>query len=144
MDPLFITILIFALISILLTSIICIYSFCSQNKKSSSFPLVVNLCIMVTLHTVSYIINWIDRDSEKLLFDDSVCSVQSIFLLWSSMTQEMWITAIVVFSFINFNKAKSNQPLLHLSTLSTCVILNPTPTLKISIFLSRELSTFSF
>ena len=137
MDPLFITILIFALISILLTSIICIYSFCSQNKKSSSFPLVVNLCIMVTLHTVSYIINWIDRDSEKLLFDDSVCSVQSILLLCSSMTQEMWITAIVVFSFINFNKAKTNQPLLHLSPLSTCVtigICNSIPIITVIIY----------
>ena len=137
MDSLFIAIFILALISILLTSIICIYSFCSHNKKSSSFPFVVNLCIMATLHTSSYIINWIDKDSKTLLFSKYVCSVQSVILLWSSMTQEMWITAIVIFSFINFNKAKSNQPLLHLSTLSTCLtiaICNSIPLITVIIY----------
>lgn len=49
----------------------------------------------------------------------------------------MEITAIVLFSFINFNRAKSNQPLLHLSTSSTCVtiaICNSIPIINIIIY----------
>lgn len=128
-DLLYIVLLVITIISIALTSTICIYSFKkslrNQSTNSSYFPLIVNLLIITTIQSYSIICNWIPHGEGTLLFPDFFCQLQSILVLWTSITQDLWVTSIVIMSYIDYKRAKNDGELVRLSktTVTLLVIL---------------------
>ena len=128
-DLLYIVLLVITIISIALTSTICIYSFKkslrNQSTNSSYFPLIVNLLIITTIQSYSIICNWIPHGEGTLLFPDFFCQLQSILVLWTSITQDVWVTSIVIMSYIDYKRAKNDGELVRLSktTVTLLVIL---------------------
>ena len=57
-QPLYIIILIFAIISVVLSMIIIILSLCAKNKLSYTFTLILHLIFISMIHTISYCVNW--------------------------------------------------------------------------------------
>lgn len=97
--PLYITIFCFAILSAILTFGLLFFSFLIVEKKTFMFFLVINLLLVNTLHVISYIINWVNDD--KLIYGDHndlnvSCQIQAILMIFSSMSQEFWVSAITI------------------------------------------------
>lgn len=126
-DLLYIVLLVITIISIILTSTICIYSFKkslqNQSTNSSYFPLIVNLLIITTIQSYSIICNWIPNGEGVLLFPDFLCQLQSILVLWTSVTQDLWVTSIVIMSYMDYQRAKNDGELVRLSKTTVIVLV---------------------
>ena len=98
-DPLYITILCFAILSAILTFGLLFFSFFVVGKRTFIFFLVINLLLVNTLHVFSYIINWI-KDNQLIYGDNTElsvsCQTQAILMIFSSMSQEFWISTITI------------------------------------------------
>ena len=95
-DPLYIIILIIGIIAFIFGGIIIILSLFIKNKLSYSFSLILNLLFMSSLHSLSYTFNWVytDNGTFKACFGRAMCIIQSSTLIFSSLSEELWLTII--------------------------------------------------
>lgn len=102
---LYIIILSFAGLSLILTLSLLLFSFCAKIRTTNAFIVVMNIIISNLIHVISYTLNWVK--DEKIIFPQIFCTLQSIFMVWSSMSQELWITFYVFIAYLNLLKGKS-------------------------------------
>lgn len=101
-QPLYIIILIFAIISVVLSMIIIILSLCAKNKLSYTFTLILNLIFISMIHTISYCLNWTYNNNNHTFFPDILCTLQSFLLVSSTLSEEFWLTIITIKSYKMF------------------------------------------
>lgn len=99
---LYIIILSLAGLSLILTLSLLLFSFCAKIRTTNAFIVVMNIIISNLVHVLSYTLNWVKED--KIIFPQIFCNLQSIFMVWSSMSQELWITFYVVMAYLNLLK----------------------------------------
>ncbi len=120
-DPVYILILVDAIICVLITTGLLIFSCTKGSQKTDIFFFAINLIIMSGIKTISYCINWVNGG--KLLFNsDFLCKLQATLMIIPSISQEFWVTSITItcFQSIVYRKdydQKSRKKLLILSYL---------------------------
>ena len=87
---LFCVVAVIALSSVILTLLVLL-SKKSQVKNSFIYPFIVNLICVSCLHSVSFAIYWNAQESSLL------CQFQSVLMILSCQSQEIWIIFIIVF-----------------------------------------------
>ena len=93
--PLYITISVLAGLSTFLSLALFIFCCLTKGKKSFIFFLVINMLISNLIHVISYIMNWVDNN--KLIYNSlHLCLSQSVLMIFSSMSQEFWVTSISI------------------------------------------------
>ena len=103
---LYIVIISFAGVSLILTLGLLFFSFCAKIKTTNAFVVVMNIIISNLVHVLSYTLNWV-KNNNQLLFPLIFCDLQSILMVWSSMSQELWITLYVLVAYLNLLKGKN-------------------------------------
>lgn len=102
---LYIIILSLAGLSLILTLTLLLFSFCAKIKTTNAFIVVMNIIVSNLVHVLSYTLNWVNNDT--LIFPSVFCKLQSIFMVWSSMSQELWISFYVLMAYLNLLKGKN-------------------------------------
>ena len=93
-------------VSLILTLGLLLFSFCAKIKTTKAFVVVMNIIISNLVHVLSYTLNWVKND-KSLLFPEIFCDLQSILMVWSSMSQELWISLYVLVAYLNLLKGKN-------------------------------------
>ena len=106
LPDLYIVIISFAGVSLILTLGLLFFSFCAKIKTTNAFVVVMNIIISNLVHVLSYTLNWV-KNNNQLLFPLIFCDLQSILMVWSSMSQELWITLYVLVAYLNLLKGKN-------------------------------------
>ena len=81
------------IISLILTTLIFIYSKRNTIKDSFIFKVIMNLLIITTLHSFAYIIYYY-TETNLSVTNSPLCWIQSILLISSCQTQEVWLMII--------------------------------------------------
>lgn len=83
-------------LSFLITVTILIFSYRSSIKGSFIFYFITNLLIASSVHSFSYVLNFVDDNTNK---SDFLCSLQSVILIMACQSQEI---IVVIITFICF------------------------------------------
>ena len=100
---LYIMMLCFAVLSFFVTISLLLIVGLARVETSYIFILVTNIIIANLIHIFSYIFNWV-LDNGDLLTGEGMCQVQAIFMIWSSMSQELWISVFVCVVYLMLSK----------------------------------------
>ena len=87
---LFCVVAVIAISSVILTLLVLL-SKKSQVKNSFIYPFIVNLICVSCLHSVSFAINW---KFDNNMFNKNLCEFQSVLMILSCQSQEIWIIFI--------------------------------------------------
>lgn len=117
LPSLYIMMLIFGIISFFLTISLLVIVGIARVETSYMFILVTNIIIANLIHTLSYIFNWV-LDDNSLLSGKIMCQAQAVFMIWSSMSQELWISVFALVAYLMLIKG----PYLEKKKLLTFVI----------------------
>ena len=94
-EPTYIVLCVIFIISFILTCLIFLYSKRSVIKDTFIFKIIVNLIIVTTLHSLSYIVYYSISDSKSQTPPYSpLCYLQAILLISSCQTEEVWLMII--------------------------------------------------
>ena len=94
-EALYIAIFIFAIISFILGMSIIVLSLTVRSKISFTFSLILNIIFSSMIHTISYTFSW------KEISESFLCNFQSILLIASSLSEELWVTIVTIQSYIS-------------------------------------------
>ena len=100
---LYIMMLCFAVLSFFVTISLLLIVGLARVETSYIFILVTKIIIANLIHIFSYIFNWV-LDNGYLLTGEGMCQVQAIFMIWSSMSQELWISVFVCVVYLMLSK----------------------------------------
>ena len=59
------------------------------------------------IHTISYCLNWTYNNNNHTFFPDILCTLQSFLLVSSTLSEELWLTIIIIKSYKMFICTKS-------------------------------------
>lgn len=94
-DPVYILILVDAIVCVIMTTFLFIFSCTKGSERTNIFFFAINLIIMSGIKTISYSINWVKGG--KLLFESEfLCKLQSTLMIIPSISQEFWVTSITI------------------------------------------------
>ena len=105
-DPVYIVIIIDAIISILLILGLSIISLIKKAKRTNIFIFAFNLIIMSGIKNISYTLNWV-IDNELLYKNNFLCKMQSTLMVVPSISQEFWVSSITLTCYLTIVKGKS-------------------------------------
>ena len=104
-----ITILIFIIISTVLSVTVLAITISIRRKNKSKFKLVyiimINIMITAVLCPAGYVLNWVDSYNNNLLFgngDGFFCQAQAFTTSYFQSCREIFVTLISIISFISF------------------------------------------
>ena len=108
-DPSRIIIMIFILISTVLSVTVLAITISIRRKNKSKFKLVyiimINIMITAVLCPAGYVLNWVDSYNNNLLFgngDGFFCQAQAFTTSYFQSCREIFVTLISIISFISF------------------------------------------
>ena len=93
-EPNYIVLCVLFIISFILTFLIFLYSKRSVIKDTFIFKIIVNLIIITTLHSLSYIVYYISDSESQTPPYSPFCYLQAILLISSCQTEEVWLMII--------------------------------------------------
>ena len=103
--PIFIVVLVIALLSFVSNFIILLISLRhSKDKINKSNIVIINLLFSSFIHSIGYSLNF--RKYDKLLFNYSLCYAQSLTMIISSMSIDSWVCIITFINFITLVNEK--------------------------------------
>lgn len=108
-DPVYIVIIINAVISVFLILGLFIFSVIQKAKRTNIFNLAFNLIIMSGIKNISYTINWV-VNGELLYQNEFLCKMQSTLMVVPSISQEFWVCSITITCFLNIVKGNTPEP----------------------------------
>ena len=118
-DPVYIIILVDAIICVLITTGLLLFSCTKGSQRTNIFFFAINLIIMSGIKTISYSINW-TRNGELLYGYDFLCQLQATLMIIPSISQEFWVTSITITCYESLANSKeySKESRKRLLTLS--------------------------
>lgn len=115
-DALYIAIFVFAIISFILSMTIITLSIAIKSKVSFTFALILNIIFSAMLHTVSYTFSW------KISGETPTCYAQSILLVSTSMSEELWVTIVTIQSYLCTKEANNEEKIKWKHLLVLCLL----------------------
>lgn len=101
--PLYIAVSVLAGLSSFLSLALFVFCCLTKGEKSFIFFLVINMLVSNLIHVISYIINWVDKNA--LIYDSmNLCLSQSVLMIFSSMSQELWVASISIIVLITIKR----------------------------------------
>lgn len=125
------------LISLILTSLVVFFSKRSTIHNSFIFKLIMNLIIVSTIHSFSYILTYVEDNVS--IFGEVLCQLQSIMLMTFCQIQEIWVIVITIFSFkgVIQNKYYNIKKNRNLFILILVLVYGIFPGILLSIYISQ-------
>lgn len=123
----------FAILAILFTILIFVFSKISPVRHSFIFVFMVNLLCVSATHSLSFALNW--KVDNMLLLPDFFCRCQSVLMIMSCQSQEIWVMFITIICYQGVAKLKFYNCFknIHLIVISMIIGYALTPYIIIII-----------
>lgn len=128
----------FAILAILFTVLVFVFSEKTQVRHSFIFVFMVNLLCVSATHSLSFALNWKGRNG--ILLPDFFCKCQSVLMIMSCQSQEIWVMFITIISYQGIAKLKFYNCFknIHLIVASMIIGYGLTPYILIIILATTD------
>ena len=108
--PMYITIIVIAVLALLLNFIVITASLLSKKKtKNDFFYAVIHLLIISTFHSLSFCLNWFKDSKGDLIYENmTLCKTQSFFITFTTLTEGMAV-AMILWACYNSSKEENEE-----------------------------------